>query len=137
MVDRNEPILLVEDHPDDEFLTLHVLRKNGLSNVRVARDAEAAAKLLFATERDVQLPQFIFLDLRMPKMDGFDLLELIRRHEHTAGIPVVVLSSSEQPKDKERCAALRVSAYVNKPLVGEKLAQVLKALGESPLVRHS
>ncbi len=127
---NGKPILLVEDHPDDEFLTLHTLRKNHIENVIVTHEAKEALSYLFEPEETPPcgIPRLIMLDLRLPKMDGFEFLEAVRADERTRNIPVVILSSSYQTKDVERCRDLGVVAYLNKPLDSKKLAKAISAL---------
>lgn len=130
---NEKPILLVEDHPDDEFLTLHTLKKNRMSNVIVIREAQEALNYLFSPSAKSgaggMLPlEFILLDLRLPKMDGFEFLEILRGDERTKEIPVVILSSSQQVKDVDRSRALGVSAYLNKPLDNHKIMQLMSSL---------
>jgi len=130
---NDKPILLVEDHPDDEFLTLHTLKKNHIENVVVTREAKEALNYLEMAEslggcQGSFLPRLILLDLRLPKMDGFEFLEAVRSDERTRDIPVVILSSSQQPKDVDRCRNLGVKVYINKPLDAHKLTKAMNAL---------
>lgn len=90
------PILLVEDNPDDERLTIRALRRGRVTNpIQVARDGEEALTLLFS---DNLLPSVILLDLKLPKVDGLDVLQRIRDNEQTQLLPVVVLTSSRDRK---------------------------------------
>lgn len=126
---KQHHILLVEDHPDDEFLTLHAFRKHGVTDVSVMREVNQAFDLLFR-EDDAQghiLPDLIILDLRLPKIDGFEFLETIRSDQRTQQIPVVILSSSRQEKDLERCQQLGVQAFITKPLDLDKI-QIIKQI---------
>ncbi|KAF0215184.1 MAG: response regulator [Geobacteraceae bacterium] len=130
---NGKPILLVEDHPDDEFLTLHTLKKNRIENVVVTREAKEALNYLvmavnYGGHHESFMPGLILLDLRLPKMDGFEFLEAVRADERTRDIPVVILSSSQQQKDVDRCRNLGVKAYINKPLDSNKLAKAMHAL---------
>jgi len=127
-------ILLVEDQPDDQFLTLRTLRKFSFCNVSVANEGEEALRFL----RDVReeaagqrpaFPELIILDLRMPKVDGFEFLEVIRSDSETRDIPVIVLSSSPQQKDRDRCRQLGVKAYLNKPLEVAAFDHALRMIG--------
>ena len=99
---REQVILLVEDNPDDELLTRRVLKKNNLCNeLVVARDGEQALDYLFGTGsyegRDTSvMPQLILLDLGLPKVDGFEVLERVRSDERTSQLPVVILTSSPE-----------------------------------------
>lgn len=130
---KQHHILLVEDHPDDEFLTLHAFRKHDITNVSVMREVKQAFDYLLEDGRDQgdQLPDLIILDLRLPKIDGFEFLETIRSDHRTRHIPVVILSSSRQEKDLERCQQLGVEAFITKPLDPDKIRtiqQILKQL---------
>jgi CheY-like chemotaxis protein len=130
---NGKPILLVEDHPDDEFLTLHTLKKNHIDNVVVTREAKEALDYLNTAwshggPHRSFMPGLILLDLRLPKMDGFEFLEAVRADARTKDIPVVILSSSQQQKDLERCRDLGAKAYINKPLDAKKLAKAMNVL---------
>jgi len=131
---NKKPILLVEDHPDDEFLTLNTLRKNRMTNVVVTREAQEALNYLFTRAAEYGEIQgnpwldFILLDLKLPKMDGLEFLEIIRSDDRTKDIPVVILSSSQQAKDLDRSMSLGVSAYLNKPLDNGKVALLMNSL---------
>src|SRR5579862_3494745 len=98
-------ILLVEDNPDDEALTLRALKKNNISNdIAVARDGVEALDFLFGTGayagRDVSaLPELVLLDLKLPKIDGFEVLKKLRADPRTSLLPVVILTSSKEHKD--------------------------------------
>lgn len=128
-----KPILLVEDNPDDAFLTLRTLRKHGLEQVAIARDGVQALDYLFGrgefAGRDVSgMPVFILLDLKLPKVDGIELLETICRDPKTSPIPVIVMSSSPEDRELDKCHALGVRLYLEKPLNSEKLTKVLGEL---------
>jgi len=131
---NENPILLVEDHPDDEFLTLNTLRKNRMTNVVVTREAQEALNYLFARAAEYggthgnPWLDFILLDLKLPKMDGLEFLEIIRGDDRTKDIPVVILSSSQQAKDLDRSRSLGVSAYLNKPLDNGKVEFLMNSL---------
>jgi CheY-like chemotaxis protein len=128
-------VLLVEDHPDDEFLTLYALKKHDITDVVVTREGRDTLAYLFNDDIDhsrsdlpQSLPGLILLDLRLPKIDGFELLKKIRTEERTREIPVVVLSSSQQVKDIERCQELGVAAFITKPLDMQKLGVIRQLL---------
>jgi len=127
-------ILLVEDHPDDEFLTLHALRKHAITNVSVMREVKHAFDLLLAEGGGAgdRFPDLIVLDLRLPKIDGFEFLETIRSDQRTHRIPVVILSSSRQDKDLERCRQLGVEAFITKPLDADKIDLITQILKRTP-----
>jgi two-component system response regulator len=125
------PVLLVEDQPDDQFLTLRTLKKLKINNVDVANEGEEALRYLWdrVEPRAAQsslLPELIILDLRMPKVDGFQFLELVNADDRIKGIPVIVLSSSPQESDKARCRELGVKAYLKKPLEVDAFDLALK-----------
>lgn len=132
-VNSGKRILLVEDHPDDELLTLHTLKKHQLTDVVVRHEGHEALTYLFEDDeyhvecRDY-LPKLILLDLRLPKMDGFEFLQKLRSDERTRHIPVVVLSSSQYWLDIERCKDLGVEAFIGKPLTAEKMDVLLGVL---------
>lgn len=123
-------ILLVEDNPDDEFLALRALRRQGMRDVIVAHDGEQA--LVHLLEADVPLdPWFVLLDLKLPKMNGLEVLRVIRGAERTRKMPVIVISSSQEESDVAQCRALGVLAYLTKPVDGEKLMSLLETAGLS------
>ena len=125
-------ILLVEDHPDDEFLTLHAFRKHDITNVSVMREVKQAFDFLLGDGdgrgQGNQFPDLIILDLRLPKIDGFEFLETIRSDHRTQHIPVVILSSSRQEKDLVRCQQLGVEAFITKPLDPDKIRIIKQVL---------
>jgi len=124
------PVLLVEDNCDDEFLALRTLRKLGIEKVDVARDGREAINMLLGDESagsapKIATPSFILLDLRLPKLDGLEVLRKLRSREHTKEVPVYVLTSSEDPHDKEVCKDLGVIAFIPKPLTVDYFKKVL------------
>lgn len=128
-------ILLVEDNPDDEALTLRALRKNNIKNeVHVARDGVEALDFLLATGghegRDVNiLPELILLDLKLPRIDGLEVLRSIRTHEHTRLLPVVVLTTSVEEQDRLQSYDLGANSYVRKPVDFQQFIQAVGQLG--------
>jgi two-component system, response regulator len=128
-------ILLVEDNATDEKLTLLAFKKCGVSNdVFVVRDGAAALDYLFAggkyADRDVTvLPTVILLDLKLPKIDGLEVLRRIRADERTKLLPVVVLTASKEDEDILRSYSLGANAYVRKPVEFAEFAQAAKTLG--------
>jgi len=126
----NKEILLVEDNPDDEELTLIALRRCHVANdVVVARDGEEALDYLFGTgpfaSRDLRtMPTVVLLDLKLPKVDGLDVLRAIRANERTRRIPVVILTSSKEQQDIIESYDLGANSYVRKPV---DFAQCLEA----------
>jgi two-component system, response regulator len=128
-------ILLVEDNPDDEALTLRAFRKNNISNeVIVARDGVEALDYLFGsgkyTGRDTgSLPQVVLLDLKLPKLDGLEVLRRIRAEELTRTLPVVVLTSSKEDQDLINSYRLGCNSYVRKPVNFEEFLEAARNLG--------
>jgi len=132
---NNKILLLVEDNPDDEALTLRALRKNNISNeVVVARDGVEALDFLFGTGayagRDVRIqPQLILLDLKLPKLDGLDVLRRLRAVEHTMLLPVVVLTSSKEEEDRMQSYRLGANSYIRKPVDFLQFIEAVRQLG--------
>jgi two-component system response regulator len=128
-------ILLVEDNPDDEALTLRALKKNNIRNeVVVARDGVEAMDYLFGTGAHVgrdlaAMPQVILLDLKLPKMDGFEVLERIRSSEATKFLPVVILTTSNEDQDRIRGYGLGANSFVRKPVEFDKFIEAVRQLG--------
>jgi two-component system response regulator len=131
-VDR--PLLLVEDNADDEELTLMALRDSGVRNeIHVVRDGAEAIEYLFGSEANPpgseMLPLVVLLDLKLPKIDGFGVLQRIRESERTRYLPVVVLTSSDADEDIARSYRLGVNSYVRKPIEFSEFARSVKQLG--------
>lgn len=128
-----QPILLVEDNQDDIELTLRAFRKNNLSNrIDVARDGEEALKMLFEPSDDGQLaplPQLVLLDLKLPKVNGLEVLERIRAEQRTRMLPVVVLTSSAEDIDLRRAYDLGANSYVRKPVDYQEFTEAVHQLG--------
>jgi two-component system response regulator len=128
-------ILLVEDNPRDEVLTLRALKKNNILNeVVVAHDGVEAIDYLFGTGiyagRDLDsIPELILLDLKLPKVDGLQVLERIRAGEHTRRLPVVVFTSSSEDEDMIRSYDLGANSYVRKPVEFEQFLEATRQLG--------
>lgn len=129
------PILLVEDNPDDEALTLRAFSKNRISNpVVVARDGVEALDYLFGTGSQTAgnsavLPAVILLDLKLPRIDGLEVLRRIRAHERTALLPVVILTTSREQIDIFEGYSLGANSYIRKPVDFEKFIQAIGQLG--------
>ncbi len=116
-------ILLVEDNLDDIFLSRRTLRKAGIDQIAVASDGLEAQELLFNPV--LPLPELLILDLRLPIIHGLTLLTELRRQKRTMTLPIVILSSSNDPKDREACLKLGVVAFLSKPLELSALQQAL------------
>lgn len=129
------PILLVEDNPDDEALTLRAFRKNNVTNdVVVARDGAEALDYLFGTgaytNRDVTLmPQVVILDLKLPKIDGLEVLRRMRSAPQTKLVPVVILTSSNEERDLLEGYGLGANSYVRKPVDFVEFVDAVRQLG--------
>ncbi len=124
--------MLVEDDPDHELLTIRALRKSHIANeVRVARDGEEAILMLFdeAGNTRPSLPQVILLDLKLPKVDGLEVLRRIRENDRTRMLPVVVLTSSDEESDIVRSYKLGVNSYIRKPVNFSDFAEATQQLG--------
>jgi two-component system response regulator len=128
-------ILLVEDNADDEALTLRAFAKNNIRNkVVVARDGVEALDYLFGTGthagRDVaELPQVALLDLKLPRVDGLEVLRRIRNDERTRTLPVVVLTSSKEQQDLVASYQLGCNSYVRKPVNFDEFLEAARQLG--------
>ena len=131
----NKLILLVEDNPDDEALTLRALKRNHIGNrVIVAHDGVEALDFLFCTGefagRDPQdMPHLILLDLKLPKVDGLEVLRRIRANERTDHLAVVILTSSNEEQDMIEGYKYGANSYVRKPVDFEEFVQAVGRLG--------
>ena len=131
----NGVILLVEDNPDDEALTLRALRKNNIKNeVVVAHDGVEALDYLFGTGthagRDTNLlPQVVLLDLKLPKIDGLNVLRQLRADKRTKLLPVVILTSSVEEQDRMQGYDLGANSYVRKPVDFNHFIEAVRQLG--------
>jgi two-component system response regulator len=128
-------ILLVEDNPDDEKLTLRALQKNKISNeVVVARDGVEALDYLLGNGSGggnnlKPLPQVVLLDLKLPKLDGLEVLRRLRAHERTKLLPVVILTSSNEEQDRITGYGLGANSYVRKPVDFNQFIEAARQLG--------
>jgi two-component system, response regulator len=125
-------ILLVEDNPDDLELALHALRREGLANrVEVARDGEEALDFLFcrgqyAHRSTMNPPRLVLLDLKLPKVDGLQVLEKLKGNATTRSIPIAILTASREEQDLVRSYQLGVNSYIQKPVDFEQFRQTVK-----------
>jgi two-component system response regulator len=134
MLNPNDVIFLVEDNPMDEELTLRAFKKNNLANpVFVARDGAEALDYLFArgsrAKEEPLAPRLILLDLKLPKIDGLEVLAAIRADERTKLLPVVILTSSHEEQDTVRSYALGANSYVRKPVDFTEFVDAIRQLG--------
>jgi CheY-like chemotaxis protein len=128
-------ILLVEDNPDDEALTLRALKKNNVKNeVVVARDGAEALEYLFGSGkyagRDASvIPQFVLLDLKLPKLDGLEVLRRLRENPRTKLLPVVILTTSNEERDRFAGYDLGANSYIRKPVDFDQFIEAVRQLG--------
>jgi two-component system response regulator len=122
-------ILLIEDNPDDAGLAIHVLKKHNLANNLLhLHDGEEALEYLFSNEI-TQVPKLILLDLKMPKVDGIEVLKKLKADERKKIIPVVVFTSSKEEKDIFESYKLGVNAYIVKPVDFDKFVKAISEIG--------
>ena len=132
---KNKIILLVEDNPDDEALTIRALKKNNILNqVVVAHDGAEALDFLFGTgeyvNRDTSiLPQVVLLDLNLPKLNGLEVLKRIRADDRTRLLPVVILTTSNEDRDRMESYKLGANSYIRKPVNFEQFNEAVQQLG--------
>ena len=134
MIDSDVEILLVEDNPNDEMLALHAFRKHKLVNkVHVVRDGAEALEYVFCTgaysNRRIENPRVILLDLKLPLVDGIEVLRRLRNDPRTRLVPVVVLTTSGEERDIVETYRLGVNSYIVKPVDFEQFNEVAKHLG--------
>lgn len=132
---HKKTILLVEDNPDDEALTIRALKRNNILNeVVVARDGAEALDYLFgqgrfAERNAAETPELILLDLKLPKMGGLEVLERIRQDERTRLVPVVILTTSDEERDKMTSYRLGANSFIRKPVNFEQFSEAILQLG--------
>jgi two-component system response regulator len=149
-MENSKVILLVEDNPDDEALTLRALKKNNIKNeVVVARDGAEALEFLFGTGkyagRNTEvIPQVVLLDLKLPKVEGLEVLRQVRADKRTKLLPVVILTSSNEEQDRIQGYGLGANSYVRKPVDFSQFLEAARQLGlywlvlnEAPPARRS
>lgn len=135
MANGSTEILLVEDNPNDIKLTLHAFRKHNLANqIQVVRDGAEALEFIFCTDRysDRQIensPKLILLDLKLPLIDGLEVLQRIKNDPRTKSIPVVVLTSSREERDIVDSYKLGVNSYIVKPVDFDQFTDAVRQLG--------
>ncbi|MFN2150195.1 MAG: response regulator [Anaerolineales bacterium] len=135
MTQKPIDILLVDDNPDDVELALFALRRNQLANhIQIVRDGVEALDFLFCKgkyeDRDCsRRPKLVLLDLKMPKLNGLEVLKAIRENPQTAGIPVVILTTSKEDRDLVESYRLGVNSYIVKPVDFEQFSDVVRQLG--------
>ncbi len=135
MTDNPVEILLVEDNPNDVELTLHALKKNHIANrIHVVRDGAEALDFLFASgtysdRRIEDAPKVVLLDLKLPKVDGLEVLKQVKGDGRTRSIPVVVLTSSREERDLVQSYQLGVNNYILKPVDFDQFTEAVRQLG--------
>jgi two-component system response regulator len=134
VLDESKVILLVEDNPDDEALTLRAFAKNNIGNrIVVVRDGAEALDWLFRrgthAERDEPDPQVVLLDLKLPKVDGLEVLRQLRANPKTKFLPVVIFTSSKEESDLLRGYELRANSYIRKPVDFARFVEYVREIG--------
>jgi two-component system response regulator len=135
MIENSIEILLVEDDSNDVELTLHAFNKNKFTNrIHVVRDGAEALEFLFSSGASAggdlhYKPKLILLDLKLPKVDGMEVLRRIKSDERTRSIPVVILTSSREERDIVESYRLGVNSYITKPVDFEKFTETVRQLG--------
>lgn len=148
MMGETKMILLVEDNPKDEALTMRALKKNNIGNtVVVAHDGVEAVDYFFAPKADGsfnQLPQLVLLDLNLPRLNGHEVLKRLREDERTQLLPVVILTTSVEDRDRLEGYRLGANSYVRKPVDFTEFVEAVSQLGlywlvlneDPPVVHH-
>jgi two-component system response regulator len=135
MIDEHTDILLVEDNPNDVKLTLHAFKTANLANpIYVARDGVEALEFIFgngdAAGRDTKTPKLVLLDLKLPRLDGHEVLKRIKNDPRTSGIPVVVLTSSSEERDVMATYQTGANSYIVKPVDFEQFTEAVRDIGK-------
>ncbi len=132
---RKRLILLVEDNPDDEALTLRALRRNHIANeIVVVRDGVEALDYFAGTgrfaDRDLsEVPELILLDLKLPRIDGLEVLKRLRQNDQTRLLPIVVLTTSDEEKDRVQSYQLHANSFIRKPVDFNQFADAIRQIG--------
>lgn len=132
MDDTNVEILLVEDNPSDVELALHAFQRYNISNrIFVARDGVEALDFLFGGEPSdpIKRPKVVLLDLKLPRVNGLEVLRQIKQDGRTRDIPVVVLTSSDEDQDISECYRLGVNSYITKPVDFDQFVEAAREIG--------
>ena len=135
MIETPVDVLLVDDNPNDQELTIHALKRSELVHcVQVARDGVEALDFVFcggpfATRSQTNLPRLILLDLKLPRLDGWDVLRRVKDDPRTRHIPVVVLTSSSDHRDIAKCYELGANSYIIKPVDFQEFTQAARVIG--------
>jgi two-component system response regulator len=136
MLENRAEILLVEDNPNDVKLTLHAFKTANLANpIHIARDGVEALEFLFCTGEHVDrkitdVPKLVLLDLKLPRIDGHEVLNRIKSDKRTAGIPVVVLTSSSEERDVMKTYGMGANSYIVKPVDFEQFTEAVRDIGK-------
>ena len=129
MASEPKTILLVEDNADDEQLTLRAMRQSEVPNIiRVARDGAEALEHLFGAQSR-KLPDLVLLDLKLPKVNGLEVLQAIRSEPKTKSLPVVILTSSDEDRDIIESYSLGANSYIRKPVDFDEFIDAVRQLG--------
>jgi two-component system, response regulator len=140
MTEQRADILLVEDNPSDVKLTLHALKTANLANsIHVARDGVEALEFLFGAglngDQEIpERPKLILLDLKLPRLNGHEVLKRIKEDQRTSGIPVVVLTSSGEERDVMQTYQVGANSYIIKPVDFEQFTDAIRDIGKYWLV---
>jgi two-component system response regulator len=126
----HDPILLVEDNPDDVLLTMRAFVKNDIRNeVVVATDGEQAIDMLLPADGEPVRPAFMLLDIKLPKIDGLEVLRRVRADDRTRTVPIVMLTTSNEERDIVESYRSGANSFVRKPVVFEEFVKAVNVLG--------